>query len=333
MSVTAAYYDGQSSQRREVRLYATGTTLTVEGAGVRRVARAGEYTVSERLGSAPRLIRFTDGAFCEVPESPALQALLAAAGHRGSAVESWQISHRIAIASAIAVVAALVLGYLYGLPWLADRAAERVPRSVDRALSERTLQALERGLVDPSRLTEARRAAIVEAFGALKRPQGEHVAIDIRFGSSEIGPNAFALPDGTVMLLDELVELCDHDEQILAVLGHELGHVRHRHGLRLLLQGSLAGALAAWWIGDVTGVFAAAPAALLQARYSRGFEAEADAYAVALLRANGIAPSRLAEALEHLHAAHGRHAGDQDWGDYLSTHPAPRARIEGLRAQ
>lgn len=333
MSVGAAYYDGQSSQRREVRLYAAGSTLTVEGDGVRRVARAGEYTVSERLGSAPRLVRFTDGASCEVPESTELRALLAAAGHRPSAVEHWQVSHRIAIASAIAVVAALVLGYLYGLPWLADRAAGHVPRWVDKTLSERTLQALEGGLVEKSELTEARRAAIVEAFGALKRPPGEAIPIDIRFGSSKIGPNAFALPDGTVMLLDELVELCNHDEQILAVLGHELGHVRHRHGLRMLLQGSLAGVLTAWWLGDVTGVFAAAPAALLQARYSRGFEAEADAYAVALLRANGITPARLAEALEKLHAAHGQHAGDEQWVDYLSSHPAPRARIEALRGQ
>lgn len=333
MSVTAAYYDGQTSQRRPVRLYATGATLTVEGEGVRRVARAGEYTVSERLGRAPRLIRFTDGAFCEVPESPELQVLLAAAGHRESAVEYWQASHRIALASTIAVVVALVLGYLYGLPWLADRAAGQVPRWVDKTLSERTLEALERGLVGKTELPEARRTAIVEAFGTLKRPPGEHVAIDIRFGSSKIGPNAFALPDGTVMLLDDLVELCDHDEQILAVLGHELGHVRHRHGLRLLLQGSLAGVLAAWWLGDVTGVFAAAPAALLQARYSRGFEAEADAYAVELLRANGIAPARLAEALEKLQAAHGRHADDEHWVDYLSSHPAPRARIEVLRGQ
>lgn len=333
MSVSAAYYDGQSSQRREVRLYATGATLTLEGADVQRVARPGEYTVSERLGRAPRQIRFADGAFCEAPESPELRALLEAAGHRPSTVEHWQVSPRIAIVSAIAVVAALVLGYLYGLPWLADRAAEHVPRWVDKTLSERTVQALDRGLVDKSGLTDARRAAIVEAFGKLKRPPGEAVAIDIRFGTSKIGPNAFALPDGTVILLDELVELCDHDEQILAVLGHELGHVRHRHGLRMLLQGSLAGILAAWWLGDVTGVFAAAPAALLQARYSRGFESEADAYAVALLRTNGIAPARLAEALEKLHAAHGRHAGDEDWVDYLSSHPAPRARIEALRAQ
>jgi Zn-dependent protease with chaperone function len=332
LSVAAAYYDGQTSLRREVRLYGAGATLSVEGAGVRRTARIDDVVITERLGSAPRLVKFADGAFCEVRDHAGFDALLTALGRRESAVERWQRNRAIAAASAVLVAAALVAAYLYGLPWAAARAAERLPDDVNRMLSRQTLQALEGGLVGKSQLPEERRRQIVEGFAALKRPPGTTADVDLLFRASGFGPNAFALPDGTVVLLDELVALCDHDEQVYAVLGHELGHVHHRHGVRLLLQGSFAGLLAAWWIGDLSGLWASAPAALLQARYSRGFEGEADRYAAELLEANGMPPARLAEALEKLAAAHGRSAGGgEGWIDYLSSHPAPRERLAALR--
>lgn len=333
MSIAAAYYDGKTSQRREVRLYAAGATLTVEGEGLRRSARIDELDVSERLGSAPRLIRFADGAFCEVRDLAGLEAVLALLGRRDSLIERVQRNWRVALFSSVLVAAALVAGYLYALPWAAAQAAARLPPEVDRQLSRRTLEALDRGLLGDSQLPPERRRRIEEGFRTLKRPEGTTAVLSLRFGSSRFGPNAFALPDGTVVLLDELVVLCDDDAQIYAVLGHELGHVHHRHGVRLLLQSTLAGLLAAWWLGDVSGLWASAPAALLQARYSRGFEAEADAYAVALLEANGLEAARLAEALEKLAAAHGMSSGQRHWVDYLSSHPAPAERLEALRAR
>lgn len=330
MSIVAAFYDGQTSRRREVRLYAGGATLTVEGEGVRRSARLDEVEVTEQLGSAPRLIRFSDGAFCEIRDLAGLEALLSQLGHRGSRVERWQSSWRVGVASAAGVVALLVGGYLYGLPWAAERAAARLPPEVDRLLSRQTLEALDRGILRESALPEERRQQLTQGFERLRRPPGTTAQIKLRFGASGLGPNAFALPDGTVVLLDELVALCDHDEQLYAVLGHELGHVHHRHGVRMLLQGTLTGILAAWWLGDVSGLAAAFPAALLQARYSRRFESEADGYAAALLEANGLPPARLAEALEKLAAAHGLKA-DHGWVDYLSSHPAPQERLDALR--
>ena len=53
MSIAAAYYDGKTSQRREVRLYAGGATLTVEGEGVLRRVRIDEFDLSERLAPRP----------------------------------------------------------------------------------------------------------------------------------------------------------------------------------------------------------------------------------------------------------------------------------------
>src|SRR5690606_40050887 len=101
---------------------------------------------------------------------------------------------------------------------------------------------------------------------------------------------AFAMPGGTILLTDELVQLAEALQpqqpqqaltQILGVLAHEVGHVEHRHALRQFVQGTIVAAAVTWYLGDVSSLLAAAPTALLNTRYTRNFEREADAYAAA----------------------------------------------------
>jgi predicted Zn-dependent protease len=99
--------------------------------------------------------------------------------------------------------------------------------------------------------------------------------------------------------------------------------------MRMVLQGSAVGMFLTFYIGDVSTLLAAAPAALLQARYSRGMENEADAYGAEMLRENGLSPVLLASMLERLEKSH-RREGDQV-PDYLSSHPDTAARIRALR--
>jgi Zn-dependent protease with chaperone function len=134
------------------------------------------------------------------------------------------------------------------------------------------------------------------------------------------------------VLLDELVVLLDDDEETAAVLAHELGHAQHRHPLRMLLQGSAVAAFWTLYVGDVSSLLAIAPAAVLQARYSRGFEQEADDFAVAMLQANGMSPGLLADALEKLEA-HQRKRDGESVNSYLASHPATSERVRHLREQ
>jgi Zn-dependent protease with chaperone function len=119
------------------------------------------------------------------------------------------------------------------------------------------------------------------------------------------------------------------------VLAHELGHVHHQHGVQLMVRGAIVGAVSAWWLGDISGLLAGAPAALLQARHSRDFEREADAFAAATLRANGIAPRKLGDMLRKLMETAGREPdgdGRDDIADFLSSHPPTQERIAALDA-
>lgn len=140
-------------------------------------------------------------------------------------------------------------------------------------------------------------------------------------------PNAFALPGNVIIVTDELVQLPASDDEIAAVLAHELGHLERRHGLQSLLRGSFAVLLVAAVTGDLSALTSFAgtiPLTILTAGYSRDLEREADRDALGLLRARGINPRAFSSALAKLDDAY---ASLQRNSTYVSTHPATAERM------
>jgi Zn-dependent protease with chaperone function len=335
--VPAAYYDGSSSRRRAVYLSVANGRFRLHGEGVEREGLLETLRVSERLGSAPRVITFDDGTHCEVSDLAGLGSLLEVGGYRESCVVRWQFSTRAMLLSLFALVLLILAGHEWFVPWMARQAAEQAPQALVSKLSTDTLKTLDETVLKPSLLPAFRQAALARRFSALQPPDAGLVAIRLEFRSGgALGANAFALPSGIILVTDELIALAGSDEEILGVLAHELGHVQARHGLRLMLEGSIVGLVTAWYIGDVSTVLAGLPAALSRARYSRAFETEADDFAARMLRGNGIAPARLADMLERMEVSHvGKPVGDDRSGassvDYFSSHPLSIERIRRLR--
>jgi Zn-dependent protease with chaperone function len=211
---------------------------------------------------------------------------------------------------------------------MAESAAQRMPRSALDQVSAQVLSGLDRLLLEPSQLSGEERFAIYQEYLRLRLPPD--VAIKLEFRSSpSIGANAFALPSGTVVVTDELVRLSKRPEEVIAVLAHEAGHVDRRHGLRNMIQSSVVSLFITWYIGDVSALAAAAPTALLEARYSRDLEREADDYAVQLLTESGIRAGTLADILERLRDEDG--GSDEGAFAYLASHPPTAERIAVLR--
>jgi Zn-dependent protease with chaperone function len=227
-------------------------------------------------------------------------------------------------------LAALIAGYVYGIPMLARVAADHMPLAITESLDRSTLAALDRDVFQPSEIAPARQQEIRSKFGALKMPAGSTATYRLEFRKSdEIGANAMALPLGTIVVTDGLAALARDNREILGVLAHEAGHVDGKHGLRGILQSSLMGMVVAWFLGDVSSIAAAAPAALLEANYSRDLEREADAFAMDVLKDNGIPLRHLADMLRRLESASGA-SGMSSALRYLSTHPATDERIAQL---
>jgi Zn-dependent protease with chaperone function len=246
---------------------------------------------------------------------------------RPPASAQWEGVPWALIVSVVILIVLIVVAYRTLVPMAAGLLVERVPDALVQQIGDATLVALDAQMFEPSALEPSRQADLVRQFERLEQPN-----LEIVFRKSpSIGPNAMALPSGTIVVTDELVALAKDDREILGTLAHEAGHVARRHGVRLVLQNSLLALTLGFLIGDYAGIVAGAPAAMLEAKYSRDLEREADAYGAALLRAHDIPPGYLAVMLERLEASQG---GSQPGGlGYLSSHPATEERLDALRGQ
>lgn len=341
VEVPAGFFDGKLSVRHRVLVSVRGGELAIAGEGVARSARLEAVEIAGALGGAPPMVRFADGAYCEIEAPEAFAAMLAAHGVRPSRVMQWEGSLRWVVASAVLFVVLLVAAYRYLVPALAVVAADQVPDVLVDGLSRQVLDALDGSFLQPSALRSEVRARIVARFGRLRLPgQTRPDDYTIVFRKSTIlGPNALALPSGALIVTDALVDLAHHDDEVVAVLAHEIGHVVHRHGLRQVLQESAVGLAVTWFLGDVSFIVAAAPSTLLKAKYSRDLEREADAHAVEVLTLNHIPLDRFAAMLRRLEEAESREAADHGgfggtdlggFGGYLSSHPVTSERIARL---
>ncbi|MDD1620690.1 MAG: M48 family metallopeptidase [Methylococcaceae bacterium] len=336
MPVTAVYFDGQQARRHEVMLSLDGDVLLLQGDAVERRVSLSALKIPPPLGNTPRLILFADGARCEIADNQGFAAMLphAAASWLSGMENSWLY----AMAALLLTLVLAAVAYLWGLPYAAREVADRLPDYVLVQMDNQFFASLDQTLLKPTALAPDRRQALGERLQGMSLPPGGVRPNRIEFrGSPGLGANAFALPGGSVVVLDQLVDLADNDEEVIAVLAHEMGHVSQRHAMRQMLQASVIGLAMAWYIGDVSSLLAAAPTALLQTRYSRDLERTADAFAADMLRINGIPVSRLADMLRKLEASHRPDATKTEKAelmiDYLSTHPNTEERIKSLRGR
>jgi Zn-dependent protease with chaperone function len=324
----AVYYDGKTSARKTVRVRGLSHSLHISGAEVNREVPVAEVSVDAPLPGAARALRLADGAQLQTADHAAVEALFPRA-HR---LESWVHGLERRWPYALAGVAAVALFAWWlivdGIPLAAKFAAGFVPASVEAKLGEQTLGAIEKSLCGPSKLDAARQQALRDRLAVLTAGLNDGYAYRLELRDCSIGANAFALPGGTVLMTDALVKLATSDDQISAVLAHEIGHVRQRHGLRLGLQAVGVAALSAAVLGDAVSISSLAvtlPTALLQSGYSREFEGEADDYAFARLREVSISPKAFADMMALFEKEHGK--TDSESKDYFSTHPATAKRI------
>jgi len=332
----ARYYDGKSSQQREVLVWAEPSgRLRVRGDGVDFSCRIAEVRPSLRVGNTRRHLQFADGSQCETEDNDAVDRIFAGLPSEapGRLIHRWESRLGYALLALVLTAAALWAAIAYGIPALAKQVAFVLPPSIERALGRDALAALDRVLLAPSRLPPARQEKLRALFSSMISgiDGAGGYRLELR-ASKRLGANALALPSGEIVVTDQLVELAEKDDELVAVLAHEIGHLRQRHGLRRLLQDSATVLLMAVVTGDLTSIASLAgalPAILLQAKYSRDFEREADEFALDYMKRNGIPSESFGAILLRMDK---RRGAATDIPDYLSTHPAASERVERSRA-
>ncbi len=141
--------------------------------------------------------------------------------------------------------------------------------------------------------------------------------------------NAFAAPGGVVVVYSGLLKGTDSPEEAAGVIAHEVAHAELRHGLQGMVKSMGLRAGAALLLGDWSGaVLSEATASLLEMKFSREAETEADAEGLRRMVAAKINPEGMARFMDKL-------AAQSQGGTppaLLSTHPASTERAATLRA-
>lgn len=152
-----------------------------------------------------------------------------------------------------------------------------------------------------------------------------------------IDVNAFACPDGSVRVFSSLMDIMSDDE-LMGVIGHEIGHVLKHHSKKAFRTELLTGALKDA-ISSTGGVAAALTdsqlgalgESLINAKYSQKQEKEADDCGYDFLKANGLNPWGMAMSFEKLSSLEGGSAKKASAVQKMfSSHPETQERIKRM---
>ncbi len=287
VTIDGFWFSGDHSGKcdAELHLDSQGAFIVVDKENQEMIFSGSEsdVTISSRLGNGPRYLEFLEGQTFETQDNDQVDTWLE---HFRPSVFS-NFVHKLEsnyqfVAITLVVVIAVVWGTVqYGVPAASLTIAHTLPEAtLDRA-AEETLMFLDQRMLEPTRLSDEVQQRIRNSFDpVLKNHENLRLKVDFRY--SDVGPNAFALPNGQIIFTDAIVKLAKNDTELVSVLAHEIGHVKHRHSLRSMIQNSIFLLVLTMITGDVSGVsemVLTLPVVFAELSYSRGYEIESDDYA------------------------------------------------------
>ena len=151
--------------------------------------------------------------------------------------------------------------------------------------------------------------------------------------------NAFACADGSVRVYSGLMDLMTDDE-ILGVIGHEIGHVALKH-TRKQMQNAILTSAARTGLSSVGGQIGALSQSqlgalgesILNAKYSRSQETQSDDYAYTFLKSAGKNPKCLMQSFQKLQSLSGSAKTSDMVSNLFSSHPDTSTRISRIQSE
>ncbi len=237
-------------------------------------------------------------------------------------------SRRSLWSKVLMIVAMIIIGWggiFFGGRWLAGEVAMRLPYSVDRDLGG----ALSKAILDDvtvctnPELTEAVDEVVQRLAAGLPEEQR---TLSVVVVDDEL-VNAFALPGGYIILFTGLLQAIEAPEELIGVLGHEIGHAAERHGMRAIARRLWFGILQSLFLdggAGTAGLMVDQAANLAALGFDRDQERAADTFGLDLMTRAGYAPGTYPAFFARL--------PDVAIPEWLSTHPDPTERAAELTA-
>ncbi|MBF5002855.1 M48 family metallopeptidase [Diaphorobacter caeni] len=333
--IRARWFDGQSSQARPVLVGLEATSkgpdlllhlLQSPGDAPRRYAHRDvnwPEAWSAKRHQEALIIDLNDGGSLEIQDTARWHAALASVDFKPGLAQRMQTRWPIFLGVFAVAAAGMVLFYKYGTPWAATQLTRFVPLSWETMLSTEAMTQMDERMLKPSKLPKERQEQLRSEFesliartpASLKRYHGYEPKYTLQFRRG-MGANAFALPGGSIVVTDGLVETAQRekigDDAIIGVLAHEIGHVAHRHTTRMVVEQGVLQTGLGLALGDVSSVISMGSTMLTGLAYQRSHEREADCFAIAVLKSSNISTAPMGDLLLAMAARRGNSDEDDE---------------------
>jgi Zn-dependent protease with chaperone function len=311
-------YDNKSSKKSKIILEFSGENVTIKKNGeLFLTAKKDEFQLSSRVANIPRILKVKDYTIYS-KENDKLDKLF-----KTSLAHRLESKSHFALLSLIFVILTTIFFLTIGSSYISKMIAKFTPHIIEDKISKSTLKTLDSYILKESKLPKTKQDEIKKLFKKITNNDPKY-HLYFRRG---MGENAFALPNGDIVILDELIEFSDGDmNMIYGVLAHEKGHIVYKHSMQMIIKASLITAIITYLTGDVSTLATTLSTSLLNAKYSREFEREADAYAKKNMLENGINPKHLANFFIKMSKKY----KNSNKNSFFASHPTNKDRIKEL---
>lgn len=244
------------------------------------------------------------------------------------------VESRTLVGGLVSVAAALAIGAFVGVPMAAEPIAQALPPQYQDQIGDiawSQVNSFADICDDSDEATQILNSVATRLMDSSGVPQRDEVWITIVQAGF---PNAFALPDNSIVVTSELIALAEHPDEVVGVLAHEIGHIHHRHVMTNVVRNIGVGVFFDVVFGGqgVGQVIALTSVNLAALRYGREDETEADNSGFDYLERAGLNPAAVARFFDRI-AELEHEAGVDDFPTLLASHPASEERAAAARAR
>jgi predicted Zn-dependent protease len=215
--------------------------------------------------------------------------------------------------------------------WVVDRLVDFVPPAWEEELGKKALAEMDNhGIADPvlrATVQDIAKRLVAE----LPKDTPYHFTMTPVWKAEA---NAFALPGGSMLVTSGLLAEAESPDEVAGVLGHEIGHVIHRHSFRSIARDQGVSLLLAIFVGDdgTLATIAKGTKALWSLGNSRENELQSDRTGVELAYQAGFQPKAMGDFFRRQQAKADVSSTLERALAFLSTHPANADRLDQLEA-
>lgn len=291
--------------------------------------------ISTRIGNTKRNIILEDGRVFSTIQNDLVDELLLT-NKKSSFIHKLESNILLIFTSLIITIIFAFGVYKWGIPYASKKIAYALPIEATKVISKSSLEFLDKYLLSKTKISKEKQEKITKHFEINILPLIEdkkQFNYEIIFRNWQIEDesiaNALALPDGKIVITDELIKLSTNQKELDSIILHEVGHIYNRHTLQRVSQNTFSALISMYITGDLStfaqaGVGFASMAAY--SKYSRDHEKEADLYSFKKMIQGKIDPIHFATIMSKI--TKNEHKQKEVQYDFLSSHPNTKSRVQ-----